>query len=333
MMKDNIEQELAHIPFQELLEALQDDEHVLLPHYLYRLSDLPPDELDALQKIWGQVSIHRRQTLLEDLEHLTETNNLLSFEAIFCFALHDKDALVRFYALRAIEAFDTNYLVPQFLELLTEDKNIDVRAVTASILGKYIYRGELDKLDKKTQRKIEQKLLAIIESGEKQRVRRCALEALGYSPLPEVAEHITKAYQSEDEEWVASALFAMGRSLDNCWDEKIISNIHHQNPKVRAEAIRAAGELGLEDTVSDILRMLDDVPQVREAAIWALSQIGGEGVEEALSKLLDEPLTDEEFALIEEAIQRLPLTKESSRNDTFGSLFSVEESGFTDDYD
>lgn len=321
------------IPFPEILEALKNEDHVLKPHYLNRLSDLTLNELSSLKKSWYKIPVPRRQTLLEDLEHLTETNILLSFEAIFRFAIHDEDAQVRFYALRAIEAFDTDHLVPKFLELLTEDESVDVRAVAAAVLGKYIYRGELDKLDKETQRNIEQQLLAIMKSDEKRRVRRRALESLGYSPLPEVYEHISEAYQIGDEKWMASALFSMGRSLDHCWDEQVLSKIHHQNPAVRTEAIRAVGELTLEDACPDLLNMLDDVPQVRQAAILTLSQIGGEGVEEALNNLLEEPLTDEEFTLIKEAIERVSFTSSGTSKDPFDSLFSPEESDFFKDYE
>lgn len=306
------------ITFPELLEALQDQERVLEPLYLYALSDLRPNELRALQEIWLNVPTRRRQALLEDLEHLTETNNLLSYEAVFRFVIFDPDPQVRFHALQALEVFDTDDLVPDFLELLDEDDSTDVRAVAAAVLGKYIYRGELDKLDKKTQRRIEQKLLAIVAGDEPLRVQCRALEALGYSPRDEVHECIAEAYQSGDEDWMASALFAMGRSLDNCWDEIILSNLYHQNPQVRAEAMRASGELGLEDALPAILEMLDDVPDVRQAAIWSASQIDGEGVETALSALLDEPLTDDEADLIERALQNLDSMGESMDYGMFG---------------
>ncbi|MBS1249785.1 MAG: hypothetical protein MAG431_01369 [Chloroflexi bacterium] len=305
MMKDEFLQEPEQISFSALLEAIQDEDHILAPRYLYALSDLMPEEVQALREIWPDLSTRRRQTLLEDLENLTETNYLLSYEAVFRFVMSDKNSQVRFHALRALEVFDTDDLVPDFLEILDEDDSADVRAVAAAVLGKYIYRGEIDELDQETQRRIERSLLDVVVGDDPRRVKCAALEALGYSPLDEVHERISEAYQREDEQWMASALFAMGRSLDHCWDEILLSNLYHQNPQVRAEAIRASGELNLEDALTAILEMLDDVPVVRRAAIWSASQIGGEAVEPALKALLDQPLTDDEAALIERSLQNL----------------------------
>ena len=302
---DFLQQELEQIPLPELLEIIQDDEQVLSPQSLYALSDLMPSELRSFQEVWTNISAPRRRAILEDLEYLTESNNLLSYEAVFRYTLSDPDAQVRFYALRAIEVFDTHDLIPVFLKILDEDDNEDVRAVAAAVLGKYIYQGELDEIDQTTQALIEQRLLAVIAEEEPLRVQYSALEALGYSPLNEVKVCITEAYQSGSDEWLTSALFAMGRSLDNHWDKMVISKLYHQNPKVRTEAIRAAGELNIEDALPAVLEMLDDIPIVRQAAIWAASQIDGEGAEAALNALLDEPLTDTEFDIIERALQNL----------------------------
>lgn len=296
------------ISFQEVLEALQDEERVLAPRYLYRFSDLAPRELQDLKSIWEDISTRRRRALLEDLEQLTYANTLLSFELVFRFAIHDQDARVRFCALRSIEVFDTDDLVPTFLEILKQDESVDVRALAASVLGKYVYRGEVDELEKEVQKDIENTLLEVLNSGEHNRVRRHALEALGFSPREEVYEWIAEAYQRDEAPWVASALFAMGRSYDHVWDEHVLSKLYHPSPAVRAEAVRASGELGLEEAVPAMLEMLDDVTQVREAAIWSLSQVGGEGIEEAFIDLLQEPLVQAEKDLIERALENLSFT-------------------------
>lgn len=298
-----------NIPYQDVLDALLNEERVLAPRFLYRLSDLMPDELEQLKGIWSSISDRRRRALLEDLEELTETNTLLSFEAVFRFAIHDRDPQVRFYAVRAIEVFDTDDLIGSFLQIVEEDESVDVRAVTASVLGKYVYRGEIDEISDDQQTEIEEKLLEVLNSDEPPRVRRRALEAVSYSPRPEVHEQIEAAYQKEDVDWQASALFAMGRSYDHRYDERVRSKILHPSPKIRAEAVRASGELYLEEAVPDILDLLDDVPQVRKAAIWALSQIGGEGVAEAILELKGEKLSNEEETLIERALDNLAFTE------------------------
>lgn len=299
------------IPFQEVLDALLDDEHILDPRYLYRLSDLTPEEGERLREIWPSIQTRRRRSLLEDLERLTEANTLLSFERVFRFAIHDEDDQVRFYAIRALEVFNTDDLIESFLHFLEEDESVDVRAVAASVLGKYVYRGEIDKIPDEKQHQIEEKLLGVLSGNREPRVQRKALESVSYSPRVEVHEQISLAYQRESEAWQASALVAMGRSFDHRYDERVSSKILHPSPKVRAEAVRASGELILEETVPDILELLDDVAQVRKAAIWALSQIGGEGVAEAIQASKSEALTEEEETFIDRALDNLAFTQGS----------------------
>ncbi|MDZ7843853.1 MAG: HEAT repeat domain-containing protein [Anaerolineales bacterium] len=300
------------IDFSEVIEALLDDEQVFDPRYLYSFSDIRPEQLAKLKQVWLEVKVERRRALMEDLELLTETDTLLSFESVFRFALHDPDPQVRFFAIRAIEVFNTDDLIKDFLTTLKEDRDEDVRAVTASVLGKYVYRGELDKIKAELQEEIVDSLLRIINSDQPDRIRRRALEAISYSPRSEVHQQIAKAYESDNPQWVASALFAMGRSFDQRYRDQVYSRLQDTAPQVRAEAVRACGELYLEDAVYDILEMLDDIPRVRRAAIWALSQLGGEGVQRTLDQMLeDENLPAEEVKLINQALDNLAFTEGS----------------------
>jgi HEAT repeat protein len=54
---------------------------------------------------------------------------------------------------------------------------------------------------------------------------------------------------------------------------------------MRYEAARACGELQLHDTVTELEELTDDVdPEVQEAAIWALGQIGGDRARQILER-------------------------------------------------
>jgi hypothetical protein len=79
------------IPFRQMLDALLDEEIPFNPRYLYRLSDLSSSELSELRAAWEQVSLWRRQALLEDLEILGESDYLLSFDGIGRLGLMDQD--------------------------------------------------------------------------------------------------------------------------------------------------------------------------------------------------------------------------------------------------
>ncbi|MCJ7732975.1 MAG: HEAT repeat domain-containing protein [Anaerolineales bacterium] len=318
--------------FDEVLTALLDTDHVLDPLYLYRLSDLSPENLGDLKKIWAGIDLVRRRALIEDLEHLTDTNTLLSFESIFRLAIKDNDDQVRFFATRSIEIFDTNDLIPFFLSVLREDVSTDLKAVTASVLGKYVYQGEIDKISKKVQKKIEDQLLLILEGDYPLEVQRRSLEAISYSSREEVQEHILKAYKSGDEEWVSSALFAMGRSYDHQYSDQVLAKLQDTSPKVRLEAVRASGELTLEEAMPVILDSLSDLPEIRAAAIWSLSQIGGEEAGPAINELLDEETTPEEEELILQALERLDFLEEGINLPLF-DLPNDDDEYILDDYD
>lgn len=331
-MEEPLLSPLEELPFSEVLTALLDTDQVLDPLHLYRLSDISPENLASVKRIWAEISLKRRRALLEDLEELTDTNPLLSFELIFRLALKDEDEQVRFFAIRAIEIFDTDDLIPFFLSVLKTEESIDLRAVTASVLGKYVYRGELDKISKKLKKNIEDHLLEILEEDSPLEIQRRALEAISFSSRKEVKGHILKAYQSELDEWVASSLFAMGRSFDHQYTELVFDKLQDTSPKVRLEAVRACGELAIEDAVPAIIDLLNDLPDIRGAAILALSQIGGEEAGPAIHGLLDDEISADEEELIQQALERLDFLDEGINIAMFDLPYSDDEI-IMDDYD
>lgn len=310
------------IPIKELLDALLDTNTPFHPRYLYRLSDLEGDELAAVQKTWPLVPTWRRQAIMEDIEELGETDYVLSFEAFARFNLKDSDPKVRELAIRALWDYESPDLVPTLLEMLENDQDANVRATAASALGKYIYLGEVEELPERTLRQIEDKLLAVIQGSDALLVRRRALEALGFSSREEVNSLIKSAYNSGNNEWLISALFAMGRSANPEWSEQVLSMLEHDMPEICCEAARAAGELEIKEAVPQLLNLLDNEDaEVRMAAVWSLSQIGGSGVRQRLEDLYYETEDDDEADFIEQALDNLDFTEGS----TFFTLMDVSD--------
>lgn len=299
------------IPFQELLDALLDEQVPLHPRYLYRLADLSAADLAKLEQAWPKVSAWRRQALMEDIEELGESDYLLSFEALARMAVEDPDSKVRMSSVRTLWEYEEDDLAELFLNLLTTDKDPMVRAAAATGLGRYIYLGETEELEQQVLVNIENSLLRVANSAEVPIVRRRALESLGYSSREEVPPLIEAAYSSKENDWLATALFAMGRSADERWKPLVMDMLDYPIPTVRAEAVRAAGELEMFDAAPLLLDMLeDDDEDVRIAAIWSLSQIGGEEVRDALEILQEEAEDEEEADYLESALDNLSFTEE-----------------------
>ncbi len=165
-------------------------------------------------------------------------------------------------------------------------------------------------------------------------VRRRALESMGYATRPDVDALIRNAYLSGDKEWMASALFAMARSGLESWEKYVLAELENEEPDVQVEAIRAAGELGLEsarETLIDLLEnseLLDD--EVRLTTLISLAGIGGEGVRELMLQALEESESEEEMAIIEDALEELDFNEEIARPllFNFDDLDSEEDDEF-----
>jgi hypothetical protein len=303
--------ELAQIPFRKVMDALLDEETPFNPRYLVRFTDLDPDEALVFNEKWPFVSVWRRKALMEDLETLHETDYLLSFEAVGRLVVQDEDPSVRAVAVRLLWEYESNDLIEIFLSLMENDSDSAVRAAAAQGLGRFIYEGELEELPEDILRTLEDRLLHTIQFDESTLVRRKALESMGFSSREEMVGLIETAYATGNREWLASALYAMGRSANQQWEERIISMLESPFPVVRTEAARAAGELELREAVEGLFELLeDDNLEARYAAIWSLSQIGGEGIRDVLEGLVDETEDEDEVEFIEEALENLSFTED-----------------------
>lgn len=302
------------IPFTQVLDALLDNTQPFPPQYLYRFSDLEAQNQEALEKIWMNIDPQRRINLLEDLEDLLESDTVLLFDEISGLALKDPEAQVRTVAVRLQAENPKESRARVFTRIADKDSDEFVRAAAVSSLGQYIYLGELDKISPETLHLIEDKLFSIVNGKDTDLVRRRALESVGFSSREEAVPLIEKAYQQKDTGWVASALFAMGRSMDSRWEKEVMGNLNSPDPELSFEAIRAAGKMEIQAARPRLLKMLSSYDEldedVRGAVIWSLSEIGGEGVRKKLETLLERLDDEDEAEYLEEALENLEFTED-----------------------
>lgn len=306
------------IDFKNVVGALLDQRHTFLPKYLHSFSDISPENLAAVKKIWDKVDPTRRIALVADLEPILDADTLLCFDDFALFALGDPEALVRSHAIRLLWESEDSHLIPNLSYLLQHDPSDEVRAAAASALGKFVYLGELGEIPANLLKEIEELLLGVIQTSKRSEIQRKALEALGYSSRNEVTLLIHKAFKEKDTRWLSSALFAMGRSADRQWENQVLEMIDHYDEDVKTEAIRAAGELEVVNARETLIEKATDESEnweVRAAAIWSLSQIGGEDARDALEDLLEKSSDEEEADIIEEALDNLSFTDDQH---TFG---------------
>lgn len=312
------------IPFQTVLEALCDESKPFSPRYLHHFSDLTPDQIQAFTEAWPKVPLIRKRAFLEDLEELAELDTLVFFDDLARPLIHDDDPQVRASAIRLLWECEDTSLIPILLEMLEHDSDPQVRATAATALGQFVYLGEVEEIPSALHHQVEDHLLRVVQDANDEIiVRRRVLEALGTSSRPEVPSLIENAYAEPNPAWKVSALFAMGRSGDTCWEKQVLSNLRATSQEIRLEAVRAAGELELSSARAQLLDALEDEEdlEIRREIIWALSKIGGEGVRERLEELLDTEEDDEEADFLETALDNLAFTEDSLIFD----MFSFEE--------
>lgn len=297
------------VPFQAVLDSLIESGKPFPQSYLNRFSDILSSDLVLLKNSWADIKPKRRLSLVEDLIKYNEKNTIVCFDDVAVFFLADSDARVRSGGVRLLRESEDPRMVDRLIRLVERDKQLLVRAAAASGLGPFVLLGELDKISHEKLSRIEHVLLPRITGTDDDLVRRSALEAMGYSSRKEMTHLISEAFEEADPDWVASALVAMGRSASEEWEMHVLKSLFHPDVVVRIEAIRAAGALTLTRAVEPMLEMLDTIEETnkefRHAAIWSLSEIGGEKANAALEALLDNARNDEEADFIEEAIENV----------------------------
>ncbi|MCC6146082.1 MAG: HEAT repeat domain-containing protein [Anaerolineaceae bacterium] len=327
--------ENKNIPFTKVIETLLDDAHPFPAFHLHRFSDLSVNELEIFKKTWPEVNPTRRVGVLEDLEELAEADPLLCFDELAKFALEDENPLVRETAIHLLWESEDAKLAPRFMKILLQDTDDQVRAAAAGALGLFVYLGELDEIPETIHQDVELCLLDQFMSNGAKSVRRKVLESLGYSGRGEVSQLIKNAFATNEKDWMASALCAMGRSADPQWEKDILKMLDHPFVPIQEEAIHAAGTLELSAARQPLLELLEEKDSldsdVLAALIWALSQIGGENVRAALEELAENAEDDAELEYLESALENLEFTENFELKELFD--FDLDSQKHLDDLD
>ncbi len=305
----------SRVPFQTVVEALLDGKD-FPRRYIQYFSDIDPASLSLLMQAWPQVKPSRKRSLLKQMEANLEEDTLVSYDDLARALLTDPDSSIRAAAIRLLAESEDPKLVPSLVKILEADDDSATRAEAATALGQFVMLGELEEIPEKVHRQVEDALLHAA-SAEDREIARRAVEGLGFSSRPEVPPLIESAFRRADHGWRASALFAMGRSNDDRWQEHVLSMLVSEDSHERLAAVQAAGELGLAAARSMLIRLLEEEEDdtITSAAIWSLSEIGGEDARTYLESLLDMTDDEEQVEFLEEALENLEFTEDLERFD------------------
>ncbi len=307
-----------------ILEQLADEARLVRSIDLEPVSDLARRELEQFRQTWEGLRAGRRVELLTAMIEQAEANIRLNFHAVLRSCLRDADANVRRLAVDGLWEDERPTLVPALVELLADDPVTEVRAAAATSLGRFVQLGVLGEIAEHPARQAEAALRAAWDrSGEGIEVRRRALEGLSHADSAGIHNLIRLAYYHDDPRMRQSALFAMGRNADSCWNKIVLAELNSSEPAMRFEAAVAAGEMALRAAARPLVAALDDPDvQVREAAVSALGKIGGPVARRTLQVLVqnaDDPLADvaaealDELTFESDGLEDLILKHESAQ--------------------
>jgi HEAT repeat protein len=296
------------INFQESLAKIIDTKQPFSTGALYAFSNLEPENQARFEAAWPRIDVERRRRVVMSLVELAEDDIELEFTSVYFFLLKDQDPKVRGKAIDGLWEDESRELLARLLEMVAKDPDAGVREKVALGLGRFAYLAETGKLKERWATRVRQGLFDRLHSDDSDISRR-ALEALGYfGHDDQVIRAVQEGYNSDDELIKASALKAMGRSINKRWLPEIGKELGSEEPSLRYEAAMAAGEMSADELTQPVIRLVEDEDrEVQLAAIWALGQIGGSessrtlkavsnGEDEVLANAANEALTELAFA-------------------------------------
>lgn len=273
--------------FERTLNQLRDPGASFTAEAIYSLSDLDGPQWDAFRAAWPGLPVERRRDLVLRLVETAETNFELDFSTIIHLALEDPDPEVRQNAVEGVLEDAAMNTIERVIQMALHDPFSDVRAAAVRTLGLFVLRGELGKLPDYFNTRLQDTVLALYNDlDEDFDVRRRALEAISNCGRDGVKDLIDEAYHADELPMRVSAVYAMGRSCDDVWSAQILDELSSDEPEMRYEAARAAGELEMQKALPRLIELAyEDDREIQEAAIWSLGEIGGKAARKVLDEL------------------------------------------------
>lgn len=257
---------------------------------LVGLSDLSASETLRFREAWDQVDPGVRAAVVTELNDLGEERVDYLFGRVLRAVVDDQESAVRQHAIAGLwEEMDQDFAVV-LIQVLQNDPSEDVRAEAARGLARFAEQAELGECEPELGEQVRAALFeALDNSKESLHVRARALEALSISGNDaRVRSAIEDFFEEEETGFRATALYAMGRSLNQAFLPAILNETASDDAEIRYEAARAAGRIG--DTAAlPVLADLatDEDAEVRHAAINAIGEIGGKAATRYLRRIAE----------------------------------------------
>jgi len=293
----------------EFLNALPEDDGAPLNYAsLPELSGLTNPQAEEFGQLWLEWSDERVIELVKRMVALCEEQPDVEFESIYRQGLVHANAQVRLSALSGLDESGDRKLIKPFCEMMTGDPSPVVRAAAAETLAYLSSLAQAGKLAPRDEKSLSEELFGVLGNEEEfDAVKLKALEAVSVFGGDRLVPYLEAAWSSGDISARQSSIYAMGRTSDPKWADRVIEDLEHDLVAVRYEATMAIGELGDEAHLRALEVPLDDEDlTVQLAAISAVEGIGGDVAKD----MLELRLVSSEPRVVELVQQALETMKE-----------------------
>ena len=293
----------------EFLNALPEDDGAPLNYAsLPELSGLANPEAEEFGRLWLEWPKERVLELVRRMVTLCEEQPDVEFESIHKQGLLHPSPPVRLSSLAGLEESDDRTLIRPLCRMMTSDPSPEVRAAAAETLVHLASLARAGKLAPRDEKSIADELFGVLENeNELDAVKLKALEAVSAFGGDRLTPFLQAAWSSGDLSARQSSIYAMGRTSDPKWADRVVEDLEHDMVAVRYEATMAIGELGDESHLHALEGPLDDEDlTVQLAAISAVERIGGD----IAKSLLELRLVSSEPRVVELVQQALEAMKE-----------------------
>lgn len=302
-LNDEAEEE-TRPPLDEVIAAMLRGEYPR--SILVGLTDLSAQEAGTLKAAWGSIDVDIRRAVVSELNDLAEERVDYLFNRALLAVLDDPDAVVRRRAVAGLWEHEDPRFAMTLAAILESDESEDVRAEAARGLGRFAEMAELGDLDAEIAERVTSALRDVLDDeSESMHVRARALESASALASDEAVHGaIERFFEEDDTGFRATAIFAMGRTLDRRYLTTVLNETSSDDAEIRYEAARAAGHFGDTEALPLLAELAgeDEDAEVRQAAINALGEIGGSAAVRYLRRLAEEA-PDTALELIEEAME------------------------------
>ena len=293
----------------EFLNALPEDDDAPLSYAsLPELSGLTNPQAEEFGQLWLEWSDERVLELVKRMVALCEEQPDVEFESIYRQGLVHANAQVRLSALSGLDESGDRKLIKPFCQMMKGDPSPVVRAAAAESLAYLSSLAQAGKLAPRDEKSLSEELFGVLGNEEEfDAVKLKALEAVSVFGGDRLTPYLEAAWSSGDMSARQSSIYAMGRTSDPKWADRVVEDLEHDLVSVRYEATMAIGELGDEAHLRALEVPLDDEDlTVQLAAISAVERIGGDVAKD----MLELRLVSSEPRVVELVQQALETMKE-----------------------